>query len=97
MPNIEFNIDHVAKLAMLDISDKERAMFEEQLPSIVAYVSKLQEVDTKGVDSSAYISDLHNVIRADEEVRSSDELRADIVKSFPKESGNALEVPAVFE
>jgi len=97
MPNIEFDIDHVAKLAMLDISDEERAMFEEQLPSILAYVSKLSEVDTEGVDSSAYISDLHNVMRADEEVRSSNELRADIVKSFPKESGGALEVPAVFE
>ena len=97
MPNIEFDIDHVAQLAMLDLNDEERAMFSEQLPSILAYVSKLSEVDTKGFDSSAYISDLHNVVREDKGVRSSDKLRLDIVKLFPKESGNALEVPAVFE
>ena len=97
MPNIEFDVDHVAQLAMLDLDDQERAMFAEQLPSILAYVSKLAEVDTQGVDASAYISDLHNVMREDEEVKSSDELRSDIVKSFPKESGGALEVPAVFE
>ncbi|MBT3230438.1 Asp-tRNA(Asn)/Glu-tRNA(Gln) amidotransferase subunit GatC [Candidatus Uhrbacteria bacterium] len=97
MPNIEFDIDHVAKLAMLDINDEERAMFAEQLPSILAYVGKLAEVDTEGVDSSAYISDLQDVMRKDEEVRSSNELRASLIKSFPKESGGALEVPAVFE
>ena len=97
MPNIEFDIDHIAKLAMLDLNDEERAMFAEQLPSIVAYVSKLSEVDTDGVDSSAYISDLHNVMREDKQVRSTDELRSDLVKSFPKESGDALEVPAIFE
>lgn len=97
MPNIEFDIDHIAGLAMLDLNDEERGMFKEQLPSIVAYVSKLAEVDTSGVDASAYISDLQDVMREDVEVKSSDELRTDIIKSFPKESGNALEVPAVFE
>ena len=49
MPNIEFDIDHVAKLAMLDINDEERAMFAEQLPSILAYVGKLAEVDTEEI------------------------------------------------
>ncbi len=97
MPNIEFDIDHVAQLAMLDLNNEERAMFEEQLPSILAYVSKLGEVDTEGVDSSAYISDLHNVMRDDKAKKSSNKLRSDLVKSFPKESGDALEVPAIFE
>lgn len=97
MSNIDFNIDHVAKLAMLDLTDKERAQFSDQLPSIVAYVSKLAEVNTENIDSSAYISDLCNVMRQDEVRESSDETRADLIKSFPSESGDALLVPAIFE
>ena len=42
--------DHIAKLARLDLSDEDHAQLKEQLPSIVAYVSKLHEVDTSGVD-----------------------------------------------
>lgn len=97
MPNIEFDVDHIATLAMLDLGDDEREMFKEQLPSIVAYVSKLAEVDTSGADSSAYISDLQNVVRTDEEKKTEPAMRKDLINSFPKESGDALEVPAIFE
>ncbi|MBU4314943.1 Asp-tRNA(Asn)/Glu-tRNA(Gln) amidotransferase subunit GatC [Patescibacteria group bacterium] len=97
MGNIEFNVDSVAKLAMLDLTDEERAMFAQQLPSIMAYVSKLHEVDTSKVDSSAYLTDLKNVMREDVAIDLSEDLRADLIKAFPSEKGGALEVPAIFE
>jgi aspartyl/glutamyl-tRNA(Asn/Gln) amidotransferase C subunit len=82
---------------MLDLNDEERAQFSDQLPSIMSYISKLHEVDTSDVDSSAYISDLINVVREDIECDSSSEARDEIIKSFQKEKGGALEVPAIFE
>ena len=43
------------------------------------------------------ISDLQNVVRADEEKKTEPAMRKDLINSFPKESGDALEVPAIFE
>ena len=97
MSEVEFNIDNVAKLAMLDLTDEQRVLFAQQLPSIMSYVSKLHEVDTSEISSSAYLTELINVMQADEVLPSSEELRSDLIKAFPCEKGDALEVPAIFE
>lgn len=97
MPEIEFNVDNVAKLAMLDLTDEQRTLFSEQLPSIMAYVSKLHEVDTSEISSSAYLTDLENVMQSDEAIDSSEDLRKDLINAFPVNKGDALEVPAIFE
>ncbi|MFH1712095.1 MAG: Asp-tRNA(Asn)/Glu-tRNA(Gln) amidotransferase subunit GatC [Patescibacteria group bacterium] len=97
MPNIEFNVDTIAKLAMLNLSDEERAMLSEQLPSIVAYISKLHEVDTSGVVAKAYLTEQINVFREDELVECDIDTRKRCVDAFPKKTGEALEVPGVFE
>lgn len=97
MPNIEFDVDHVAKLANLELSDDERAHFSEDLPSIVAYVSKLHEVETEGVAANAYLMKERNVFRADEVESSSNDTQQALVKEFPKSTGDMLDVPGVFE
>lgn len=97
MPNIEFDVDKIAKLAMLDLTDDERALMKEQLPSIVAYVSKLQEVDTTDVEIEAYFSELKNIFRQDEIQECATDVRERVVGSFPKKTGDMLEVPGVFE
>lgn len=97
MPNIEFDIDRVATLAMLDLTDEQRAMLAEQLPSIVAYISKLHEVDTSDVDAKAYLTDRENVFRPDEVADCPTDERDMCVEAFPKKTGTALEVPGVFE
>ena len=96
MPNIEFDIDRVAKLAYLELTDAERAELSEQLPAIVAYITKLQEVDTSKVETRVYLTDQTNVFREDASSIDEKERKA-IIDNFPKEKGGALEVPAVFE
>lgn len=97
MPNIEFDVDRVAKLAMLDLTDEQRAMLEDQLPSIVSYISKLHEVDTSNVDTKAYLTDRENIFRPDEVANCPTDERDRCVEAFPKKTGTALEVPGVFE
>ncbi|PIX62539.1 Asp-tRNA(Asn)/Glu-tRNA(Gln) amidotransferase GatCAB subunit C [Candidatus Uhrbacteria bacterium CG_4_9_14_0_2_um_filter_41_50] len=97
MANIEFNLDRVAKLAMLELTDQERAKFQEQLPSIVAYISKLQEVDTSNTDAKTYLSDRVNVFRADEVCDSDEDTHSRLIAAFPNSKGDALEVPGIFE
>jgi len=92
----EFDIDRVAKLSHLKLSDQERVDLEKQLPEIVRYIGQLQEVDTSNIEAKAYLTDQVNVFRADESSINQEE-REGILKGFPKEKGGALEVPAVFE
>lgn len=97
MTKIEFDVDKVAKLALLDLTDEERVMLSDQLPSIVAYISKLHEVDTSGVDAKAYLTDQVNVFRDDVIEGCEADVRQRLIDAFPKKTGDALEVPGVFE
>ena len=96
MTNIDFDIDRVAKLSYLDLSEEERAELANQLPAIVEYIAKLQEVDTSGVETRVYLTDQVNVFREDKSSIDASERKA-IIENFPEEKGGALEVPAVFE
>ncbi|MDA0208500.1 MAG: Asp-tRNA(Asn)/Glu-tRNA(Gln) amidotransferase subunit GatC [bacterium] len=90
------DIDRIAKLAKIALSEEEKADFETSLPSILDYVGKLEEVDTSKVEAKAYLTDSVNAFRADE-IEESAEERQGVIDNFPSESGGALQVPAVFE
>ncbi len=57
---------HVAKLARLTLKPEEVDLFTRQLNDILAYVEKLQEVDTTGVPPMAHAVPMVNVFREDE-------------------------------
>lgn len=57
---------HVAKLAKLELTDKEIDKFTPQLSSIVEFVSELSEVETKDVEPTSQSTGLEDVYRADE-------------------------------
>lgn len=61
----EQQVRHVAKLARLNISDKEVAAFTLQLDAILDYVAQLDELDTSGVEPLAHCLAVHNVLRED--------------------------------
>ncbi len=92
---MDIDINRLATLAKLQLTDDEKAMLERQLPDILDYVSKLQEVDTSGVDAKAYLTDAVNVLREDVITLTREERDA-VVAAFPKQVGGAMEVPGVF-
>ena len=92
----QINVDHVAKLARIELTTEEREALERELPAIVDYVAKLQEVDTSHVEAREYLTDLQNQFREDVVHMDAAE-RENVMNSFPKRTGDALEVPAVFE
>lgn len=69
---------HVAKLARLSLDPDEVDRFTRQLNDILAYVEKLQEVDTQGVPPMAHAVPVYNVFREDE-----------ATPSLPREEGLA--------
>jgi aspartyl-tRNA(Asn)/glutamyl-tRNA(Gln) amidotransferase subunit C len=57
---------HVATLARLSLEPAEIELFTRQLNDILAYVEKLQELDTEGVPPLAHVIPVFNVFREDE-------------------------------
>ena len=59
-------VEHVARLARVGLSDEEKEKFQSDLGAVLDYVDKLAEVDVDGVEPTAHISGLENETREDE-------------------------------
>lgn len=59
-------VKHIAKLAQLDLTEKEIEKFQKQLSDILDYVSQLDELDTTGVEPTSQVTGLENVFQEDE-------------------------------
>jgi len=59
-------IDHIAKLARLDLDHAHKEKFKKELSLILGYIEKLNEVDTAGVEPLYQVTGLQNVTRPDE-------------------------------
>ncbi len=58
-------VEHVAKLARLDLSDLEKTLFGEQLSQILTFVEQLQDVPTEGVPLTASVAEKESLLRED--------------------------------
>ena len=58
-------IKHIAELARLHLTSEEETKFGGQLESVLKYVEKLNEVDTKNIKETAQVSGLVDVSRSD--------------------------------
>ncbi|HEV8310062.1 MAG TPA: Asp-tRNA(Asn)/Glu-tRNA(Gln) amidotransferase subunit GatC [Methylomirabilota bacterium] len=59
-------VEHVARLARLELAGAEKERMRSQLDVILGYVAKLGEVDTAGVPPTTHVLPLVNVMREDE-------------------------------
>ena len=84
---------HVAELGRLKLNPEEVDLFTRQLNDILAYVEKLQEVDTTGVPPMAHAVPIYNVFREDEVVVSLS--RDEGLANAPAPEEGAFVVPKV--
>jgi aspartyl-tRNA(Asn)/glutamyl-tRNA(Gln) amidotransferase subunit C len=91
----EGQVRHIAVLSRLKLSDREVATFSRQLSAILAYVGKLNELDTTGVEPTAHAVPIQNAFRKDEreEPLSVDEALA----GAPQRVGSFFKVPKVLD
>jgi aspartyl-tRNA(Asn)/glutamyl-tRNA(Gln) amidotransferase subunit C len=59
-------IDNFANLAKLEFDENEKEALKDDLQNMIAFVEKLNEVDTTGVEPLLFISSQKNVFREDE-------------------------------
>ena len=87
------DVEHVAKLARLALSEEEKEKFAPQLNSILEYVNALNEVDTTGVEPMAHSIKISNVMREDEVKQ--DFTRDEMLKNAPEEEDGFFRVPKI--
>ncbi len=94
--NIEINeIEKVAKLSRIKLTNEEKNSFRDQLTDILDYMEKLNELNTDDVPLMAYATTLSNVFREDK-VRSSF-ARQEILKLSPSNINGFFKVPKIIE
>src|SRR5689334_5479308 len=87
------DVKKVAKLSRLALSDEKLAKFTGQLESILGYVAKINEVDSKGVEPMAHALPIHNVLR-DDVVEPALSLEK-VLQNAPETDGPFFKVPKV--
>jgi aspartyl-tRNA(Asn)/glutamyl-tRNA(Gln) amidotransferase subunit C len=89
------DVEHVANLARLELSEEEKNKFTEQLNAILKYVEQLNQLDTEHVEPTSHVMPLYNVMREDE-ARPSWPLEQ-VLLNAPDEEDGQFKVPAVLE
>ena len=88
-------IRYVAALARLKLTNEEVRRFAEQIDHILAYVDKLQQLNTDDVPPTSHVVPVANVFRQDEVAPS---LPVDAaLANAPQREGPFLKVPRVIE
>ena len=86
-------VEHIAWLAHIELSDKEKALFTEQFNEILDYFKKIDEVDTEGVEPTYHVLDLKNVSRTDETTPSLPIKEA--LRNAPKKEKKFIKAPRI--
>jgi aspartyl-tRNA(Asn)/glutamyl-tRNA(Gln) amidotransferase subunit C len=88
-------VEHIAALARLRLTDAEKALYREQLSAILDYMAMLRRLDTAGIEPTATVLPLHSVLRADEPRPSLSP--AELLANAPAAAGQLFQVPPVLE
>ena len=88
-------VEQVARLARLTLSDAEKERMRRELDGILSYIDKLRALDTEGVPPTSHAVPMTNVMREDEPKPSFP--REDMLANAPDRSGEFFRVPRIIE
>lgn len=91
-PNID--IDYVASLARLALTQEEKVSFARQLGDVLAYIEKLRHVDVSGIEPTLHTL---GVNAWSEDVPQPGLPVADVLRNAPASRDNMISVPKVVE
>lgn len=86
-------VEHVAWLARLELSEEEKEKFSKQLGQVLEHASKIKEVDTSDVPPTSHSLPLKNVFREDEVKESLSQEEA--LLNAPQKEKGAFLVPKI--
>lgn len=87
------DVEHVAKLARLEIDEADKPKFARQLGDILKYVEMMNEVDTTGVEPMNHSIDFSNVMR--EDIPIYEQTREELMANAPDVESDFFKVPKI--
>ena len=89
------DVEHIALLARIGLTEEEVEMFREQLSNILEQFESLKDVDTAGVAATGHAGQLQTVLREDVP---EDSLEQDqVLSNAPRREGALFRVKVVLE
>lgn len=88
-------VEHIAGLARLELSEEEKERYREQLSAILEYASRLQAVDTSGIPPTSSVLPSRSALRPDEAKPGMD--RRTLLGEAPAVEDDQFRVPPVLE
>ncbi len=86
-------VEHVAKLARLALTEEETEKYTEQFSSILDYFNQLNEVNTENIEPMVHVLPVRNVMREDKAELASN--KQDILRNAPLEEDGYFKVPKI--
>lgn len=86
-------VEHIAKLARLELTEMELEKFQRQLSDVLDYFARLQELDTRDILPTSSVLLARGVLREDEPAASLD--REDVLRNAPQRERGQFRVPPV--
>jgi aspartyl-tRNA(Asn)/glutamyl-tRNA(Gln) amidotransferase subunit C len=87
------DVEHVAHLARLGLTEDELARLEGELNHILDQYARLAELDTEDIPPTAQVIELETILRDDVAGPSMDP--ADVLRNAPRRDGDLFVVPAI--
>ena len=88
-------VEHVAKLARLGLTEEEKELFTKQLSDILALADSLKKVNTDNIEPTSHAIPMKNVLREDKAIPFKD-VDA-ILANAPDEEDHMFRVPRIME
>ncbi|HEX2981743.1 MAG TPA: Asp-tRNA(Asn)/Glu-tRNA(Gln) amidotransferase subunit GatC [Anaerolineaceae bacterium] len=88
-------VEHIADLARLELSEAEKARYREQLSDVLEYAQRLQTLDTAGIPPTSSVLPSRSVLRPDEARPWA--RPEDLLMNAPQAEQNQFRVPPVLE
>ena len=86
-------VEHVAKLARLELTEEEKVKFSKQLGDVLEYALQMNEIDTEGVEPMSHAIPIVNVMREDEVVHEFS--REELMANAPLKEDGFFRVPKI--
>jgi aspartyl-tRNA(Asn)/glutamyl-tRNA(Gln) amidotransferase subunit C len=88
-------VEHIAALARLDLTEEEKERYRQQLSAILDYAARLQSLDTSHIPPTSSVLPSRSVLREDE-VRPSLPVK-ELLRNAPESENDQFRVPPVLE
>ena len=88
-------VQHIANLARMNLTEEELELYRNQLSAILDYFKQLEGLDTEGIPPTANVSVDQNILRADQPDPGLS--HEELLNNAPEKDDHLFQVPPIFD